>query len=890
MSDKLDLPTGTVTFMFTDIEGSTRHLAAMGEDFAPMLARHHDLMRSSIAANNGLVVGTEGDAFFAVFRDAPGALRAGVDAQRGLSAEPWPGGADIRVRMGMLSGNGVLGGDNYIGLDVHRAARIAAAANGGQLVISDSMRALVENDLPNGVDLRDLGEHKLKDLPRRERIFQVEIEELPVDFPPLRSLDARPNNLPVLISSFVGRDRETAQLVEALESARLLTLTGPGGTGKTRLAIRVASELLEQFEHGCWFVPLETFEEPDLVPPAIAEALNVTLPGDRPAIDVLAEWLADRQLLLVLDNFEQVAAAAPLVARMLAAAPRLTVLATSRTPLHVYGESEYPVPPLSTLSELRAAAASVEALTQYAAVQLFIERAVSARPSFAVTNDNAPALAEICIRLDGLPLAIELAAARIKLLSLEQILVRLADSLTLLASSASDLPARQRTLNGAIDWSFRLLTEAEQRLLARLSVFSGGMSLDAAAEIAADGLEVDAFDALASLADKSLLRSEELAADTRFVMLETIRQYAAAQLAADPPERRAILQRHATFFFALGVTAEHEIVGKDQSAWLDRLERDDDNLRTAFGAAPTIGMLDDALIAASSIWRFWQQRGRFAEGRAIFERLLEEPNSSPASRARALMGAGGIAYWQAEYQTMAAWYVEARELAERSGDHLLLADALFNESFVPMSAGDLASAAAIAERAHDLYAEQGDDLGAARSDGTIAMANFWQGDYVAAMHHVERAVAVFRARGDKLELADHLTNLAVGLALDGDWKEAIAALDESAAIFDEAGNELGVAIVMEGYASMSAWAGESERAARLFGFVDATKDRVGGSPPAFLIQSDQFRALAIEQLGEGEFARLAAEGARLSVARAMEIARMPLPDDTPPWPRLSTAS
>ncbi len=882
-----ELPVGTVTFLFTDIEGSTRLLTALGDEFGRVVDRHHAILRGSISDAGGVVVGTEGDAFFAVFANAPAAVRAALDAQRALLDEPWPGGEQVRVRMGMLTGDGLRGGDNYVGLDVHRAARIAAAAHGGQVVIGDTTRGLVERSLPEGVALRDLGEHRLKDLARPERILQLVADGLPTTFPPLRSLDARPNNLPALVSSFVGRARETREVIERLAAARLLTLTGPGGTGKTRLALNVAADLLDEYEHGCWFVPLEVYTEPELILPAIAAALGVGLPGDRPAVDVLGEWLAERKLLLVLDNFEQVTDAAPIVSQLLGAAPGLRVLATSRTPLHIYGESEYPVPPLAVLGELRdAASTSAEALSQYEAVQLFIERAVAAKPAFSVTNANAPAVAEICVRLDGLPLAIELAAARVKLLTPEQILARLTQSLSLLSSSASDLPERQRTLNGAIDWSYRLLSPAEQRFFARLAVFSGGISLAAAEEVAGADAALDVFDGLASLVDKSLARGLETADEPRFTLLETIRQYAGEMLAADGAERESTLRRHAEHFFALAQTSERELTGANQIEWLDRLEREDDNLRAAFESAPEIDLLDEALLAAGGVWRYYQQRGRLAEARSIFDRLLAVPGADSAARAKALTGAGGIAYWQTDYDATARWYSEARELFEAAGDKAGLADALFNEAFVPMVNGDFESAIGLAERARHVWAEIGDELGVARAAGVMGMAAYLHGDYTAAIPSLEDAITILRAQGELFDLADVLTNLAMGRAMQGDWNACLAALRESLTIFAEAGNQLGLAMVLDFCGMIATMTGAPDRAAQLFGFAHAAKTRIGGSAPTALVSVEGFPPLAAKELGQVEYDRLFKAGRSLGQAEAIELGLRPVAPGTPPMPSL----
>ena len=553
------LPVGIVTFLFTDIEGSTELVRVLGERYPTVLARHSELLRSAVSGQGGTEFGTEGDALFAVFVSPSAAVRAAVDAQRALTAERWPDDHPVRVRIGIHTGEGHLGGNDYVGIDVHRAARVASAGHGGQILISDTTRALVEQALPDGVSLEDLGTYRLKGLAVPERIHQVSVEGLPTAFPSLHSLELRPNNLPADMTSFIGRDRQIREISSRLAGTRLLTLTGPGGTGKTRLAIRVAEELIGEYREGTWFVPLEALRDPELVPPAIAATLGVTLPADRPAIDALETWVAERELLLVLDNCEQVTAAGPGIARLLAAGPGLRVLATSRIPLHVTGEQEYPVPPLMTLPD--GPGLTAEGLSQYEAVRLFIERAVAVKPEFEVTNANAPAVAQICARLDGLPLAIELAAARIKLLGPEQILTRLEQNLSLLSSAAQDLPERQRTLRGAVAWSHELLGPAEQTLFARMSIFRGGCTLESAESVCGgEGLDGDVFDGVASLVDKSLLRSEEAGSETRLAMLETIREYARERLeeAGDFP---ALARRHARLYFGWASDAERNLDG-----------------------------------------------------------------------------------------------------------------------------------------------------------------------------------------------------------------------------------------------------------------------------------------------------------------------------------------
>ena len=445
MATRAQLPTGTVTYLFTDIEGSTRLVHRLGDRFDQLLAVHNELIRAAIATSGGTEVSTEGDAFFAVFPTAPLAVAAAVDAQRALATEAWPEDAQIRVRMGLHTGEGRLGGDNYAGVDVHRAARIAGAGHGGQVLLSEATRALVANGLPAAVGIRDLGSHTLKDLPDPERIWQLEIEGLPADFPMIRTLDARPNNLPQPVSSLVGRTAELAQIVNLVRAERLVTLTGPGGTGKTRLVIAAAHELLAEFEDGAFFVALQDARDRQQIVAATGLALGVREKYDRDLEQGIKDFVRNRRLLLVLDNFEQVVSVGgPLIGELLGSSPGLHVLVTSRVVLRATGEHEYGVPPLELPDpgELQ----SPRALAEVEAIALFVERARAVAPSFSITEDNARAVTEICRRLDGLPLAIELAAARVKVLDPQAINDRLERRLPVLASAANDVPDRQRTL------------------------------------------------------------------------------------------------------------------------------------------------------------------------------------------------------------------------------------------------------------------------------------------------------------------------------------------------------------------------------------------------------------------------------------------------------------
>jgi predicted ATPase/class 3 adenylate cyclase len=505
-------PTGTVTFLFTDIEGSTK----LWEDNAPAmqaaLARHDELLRWAIEERGGYVFKTVGDAFCAAFPTAPDALETALESQQRLLEEQWSQmSGPLKVRMALHTGAAEERDGDYFGPAVNRVARLLSAGHGGQVLLSAASQEMVRDQLPAGAALIDLGERRLKDLFRPERVFQLIAPGLPPEFPPLKTLEARPNNLPLQPTPLVGREREVEEICKRLrsEEVRLLTLTGPGGVGKTRLALQAGADLLEDFGDGVFFVSLATITDPELVSSAIAGPLGVKESAQQSLMESLKSYLHHKHLLLVLDNFEQVLEGAPLVGELVGACPKLKVLTTSRTPLSLYGEHEYSVSPLALPDPHQPP--SVERLTQYEAVRLFIERAQAAKVGFSVRDENAPAIAEICHRLDGLPLAIELAAARIKLLPPEAMLARLGNRLKLLKGGARDLPERQRTLRGTLEWSYMLLDEGEKTLFGRLSVFAGGRTLEAIEAVCdAEGdLGVEVLDGVESLVNNSLLLRQE---------------------------------------------------------------------------------------------------------------------------------------------------------------------------------------------------------------------------------------------------------------------------------------------------------------------------------------------------------------------------------------------
>ena len=836
-----ELLTGTVTFLFTDIEGSTRLLQSHGEGWSAILSRHQELLRTAFAAETGVEVGTEGDSFFVTFPTAPGAVAAALSAQRALAAEPWPDGAEVRVRMGMHTGDASFGTEGYVGLHVHRASRIASVGHGGQVLLSDTTRTLVREALPDGVELRDLGVHRLKDLDRPERLWQLVVADLQSDFPPIASLDAVPNNLPTRLTTFLGRAREIGEISALLAESRLLTLTGPGGTGKTRLSLEVAGRSLGQFPGGVFFVELAPITEPELVPATVAQALGLPDRGGRSSVDLLIDHIGERRMLLVLDNFEQVTDAAPSVNALLVACPNLSVLTSSRSMLHVSGEQEYPVPPLGLPDP--AHLPPLTQLSQFEAVALFIERARAVKPDFDVTNDNAPAVAEICVRLDGLPLAIELAAARIRIFTPQSMLSRLENRLGLLAGGSRDLPERQQTLRGAIAWSHDMLDERDKALFASLSVFVGGAGLEAIEAVCRGDVAGDVLDTLESLVEKSLVRqSEGIGGEPRFGMLETIGEFAVEQAIARGG-REALRGRHAELFTAFAEELSGRVMASDKASSLDRLEQDHDNLRAAMAWAIETGAAGMAMRLGSALWRFWQMRGYLQEGLERLEQTLALPHSHehPERRADALSAAAGVAYWLGEGDHSRRLYEQEIDARRALGDQRGLAEALYGTSFTwsirgLLDEGNAERALACINEARELFRETGDDAGVGRCEWALANVAWGTGRQEDAKRHGLEALAVFEAIDDSFmtgwttytlglgELSEHSADPAATEHLD----EARRWLARALEIFAEAGDVSGFTLVLDAVAVVALREGDRERAARLSAAV-ANLERTSGT-------------------------------------------------------------
>ncbi|MDP9275955.1 MAG: hypothetical protein M3O99_10230 [Chloroflexota bacterium] len=835
MSVGRGLPAGTLTFLFTDIEGSTKLQNELGTDrYQDVLEVHTRILRDAFK-DGGFEVRVEGDALFVVFPVAAKAVRATAAAQRALAAATFPHGATVRVRMGMHTGEGrpasIDAGADYVGLDVNRAARVAAAGHGGQVLITQATATLARADLADGLSLRDLGEFRLKDLANPERIYQLVIGGVVSNFPPIRSLDQTPTFLPQQPSTFVGREREIAEGQRLLAGTRLMTLTGPGGTGKTRLSLRIAEESAHDFTDGTFFVPLAPITDPELVPSTIAHTLGVQVGGSEMPLTRVLDHVRGKRMLLVLDNFEQILSAAPIVGELLGASPVLKVITSSRAPLRISGEQEYPVPPLELPNPERLPA--LEVLAQSDAVRLFIERAKAVRPDFRVTAENAAAVAEIVYRLDGLPLAIELAAARVKVLTPQSMLPKLRQGLDMLASTARDLPERQRTLNGAIAWSWDLLGETERKLFSRVAVFVAGAMLP---QIEAVSEESEVLDVLSALVEQSLVRQSEVEGEPRFRMLVTIREYALGRL-AESGEAEEISRRHAAAYLALAEEARPHFGSDDQKRWLDELELEHDNMRAALEWTILRGHADEALRLVFALWRFWQRRGHLPEGAQWCERALALPaeNVSPLVRMRALEAAGGLVYWRAQFDRATDFYTKALEIAERLGDPREEANAAYNLAFaVGLPMKEVSRAVELLRGARDKWKRLGDRAGVARASwalgsqlqigprGTIDPATLEE-----ALASSEEALATQRTLGNRFDLAyaQHLNGCI--LYKLGRFEESRRVLLESLTLFLEDHDISGLVLIASDLAELSAAEGDDERRAVLTGIADTFARRSG---------------------------------------------------------------
>ena len=870
------LPSGTVTFMFTDMEGSTQLVQQLHDEYATLLADQRSLLRMAFEKWNGHEVDTQGDSFFVAFTRASDAVNAAVDAQRALAGYRGPQGVTVRVRTGLHTAESHFGATGYVGIDVHRAARICAAGHGGQVLVSQTTYDLLESSLPHGVGWRDLGEHRLKDLNRPQRLYQLEISDLPSDFPPLKSLDLFPNNLPIQLTSFIGRELEMAEIKDLLFKTRLLTLTGVGGSGKTRLAEQVGTELIEKFADGVWIAELAPLADPTFLVPAVSSAVGYREASGRPILDVLIEYLRPKKLLLLLDNCEHlIAQCAEFADRLLRACSQVRILATSREPLAITGETIYGVPSLSQPDVHHLP--PFESVLEYEAVRLFIERAMSVSPNFILTKDNAHAISKICYHLDGIPLALELAAARVRALSIEQIMTRLHDRFSLLTAGSRTALPRHQTLRALIDWSYGLLSEKERVLLRRLSVFTGDWSIDAAEKVCTDG-EIESsevLELLLQLVDKSLVAAEESNEKTRYRMLATIREYASEKM-AESGEFDTFSRHHAEFFLTLAEQAEPKLTSVDRALWLNRLEVEYDNIRGALQWIIRHEKAVPGLRLGGALWRFWEVRGHWTEGRNLLAAVLAIAGEygSSSARAKALQGTGVLAFYQRDYASAKNLFEESLALFRKSGDNRGTAWVLIYQGWMANDSGNFELALALLNDSLALFRKVGDKQGIAWSLCRLGLVAVFQGDYSTARPLIEESLAlsrevrdpvetgfslfmlsivelsqgdlssarvlgvesekINRSLGNRRNLAYSLQNLAVIEGFEGNVVKARSLLKESLTYFSELGDSWACLTALAWFAIVAEGALQPERAVRFGGAVAALHDKIGGVFPAGL--------------------------------------------------------
>jgi predicted ATPase/class 3 adenylate cyclase len=856
------LPVGTVTFLRTDVEGSMGLVRELGSSWDAVNATHMSVIRTAVDAHGGSVVRTEGDAMFAVFPEARAAVGAAIDAQRALAAHDWPNGSVLRVRMGLHSGEAYLAGDDYGGFEVNRAARIAAAGHGGQVLLSESTRALVADGLPAGVDIRDLGDHELRDVPRPERLYQLDVPGLTHDFPRLRTASPAVGDLPTRRTSFIGRESDLDAIAALLGSSRLVTLTGPGGIGKTSVALETARLVADRFPDGAWFVALADTGDPSTVGSVIARTIGLFDGPGRPAADALGPYLKDRSVLLVLDNFEHLLDAAGAVAGILDASADSRILVTSRAPLRIAGEQEYPLDALGD-----------------ACARLFVERARAVRPGWDPATERE-IVDEVCALVDRLPLGVELVAARVAHLPLRALRDRLAAHQPLPGSGPRDAPDRQRTLSSAIAWSHDLLPPASQRVLHDLAVFDGGFDLEQAESVVErpdDGAEV--LDHLVGLVEQSLIQRavpDASGEGVRFRLLETIRGYALEKLRAEGREDAA-RRRHAMAYLALAETAAPNLPGPNQPRWLDRLGADYPNLRAAIRWSIDAGEAELAQRFIAALWRFWQQDGRLVDGGELADAVLRIPGSDAPTRARmaAASAAGGIAYWHGRAKDSVAHYREELRIAELIGDIHGEADATWNLAFDRYISEDMPAVDELTERAHRLFEAVGDELGMTRvAWSAVTIASGTHPDPVSKAGLID-LLERFERLGDTWYACQTMMSLAWVEISAGDFPAAtrwfVKAFETSHALRDVTGTTIAIPLA----ALMAIEAHRPEDAARLMGASEHLCELYGVKAPLGLrelLRDSNPASISAVMLGKEHYAEAFAAGRQMTLDDAVALA------------------
>jgi len=933
------LPTGTVTFLFTDIEGSTKLWEEQTQIMQGALARHDALMRAAIEANEGIVFKTIGDAYCAAFSTAPQALAAALAAQLSLQSVKAEGekvegekaegekaegeeaennGLKLKVRMALHTGTAEQREGDYFGQPLNRAARLLAIGHGGQVLLTDVVQELVRDTLSPTAALRSLGEHRLRDMGRPEYIFQLLHSDLASEFAPLKSLDnlELPNNLPRQVTSFIGRDKEIEDVKSLLGRKRLLTLTGSGGCGKTRLALQVAAEVLEQFPQGVWLVELAALSDPDLVTQVVGNVLGVREEAGKPILQTLLTSLKDRKMLLVLDNCEHLlSACAPLCDALLRACADVRVIASSREGLGIAGETVYRIPSLS-MPDLKHTE-TIASVGLYDSVRLFIDRATAVSSDFMVTSANAPALASVCHRLDGIPLAIELAGARVRSLSVEEIDSKLDNRFRLLTGGSKTSLPRQQTLRALIDWSYTLLSEQEQTLLCRISVFTGGWTLEAVEQVCSgyDLDTLDVLDLLMALVDKSLVSYDDQRGQSRYRLLETVRQYASERL-LESAEGQTFRSRHRDYFVTLAQDIQPELSGSDQARGLEQLETEHDNLRQAFKMCEEdsdgVSMGLRLLAAMSS---FWIARDYLSEGRVRCQTFLErEENTEPTpERATALISAGNLAYCQGDLKGAKAHFEAALGVRERLGDRHGSAGALGSLGNVAHLQGEYTRARGLFEQALAISRELDIPAWEGVSLGCLGNLSSDMGDYAAARVYLEAALALNRRLGNRgheaislnslggvareeAKLTEALLYYEQGLAITlevgivhqerdirfnmagirgrlGETSAACALFCQSLEMQHEGADTRSLATKLEDIATFFVAQNYANAACRVWGAAAAIREEIGSPRP--VREQDDFEretAAARLTLGDEAFATAWAQGRALTMAQALTYA------------------
>ena len=908
-----DFPAGTVHLLFSDIGGSTQLVQHLGDNYVQVLEKHQRILRDSFAKWNGIEVSTHGDSFFAVFSRATDAISAALEAQHALANEKWTDSVRLQVRMGIHTGEPLLVNDDYVGVDVNRAARICAVAYPGQVLLSNATRIIAERHIPSNISFRDLGQYQLKDLNEPERLYQVVVADLQSDFPPLKSLELIPNNLPAQLTSFIGREREMEEIKQLLSHVRLITLTGAGGTGKTRLAIEVVKQIGDQYPDGAWLIDFVAVPESNLILEAIISTLGVREESTRPIAQTLIDYLRSKKLLLLFDNCEHLISACAQVAdTLLQACPELHILSTTREALGISGENQYYVPTL-TVPQMDAEF-SLETLKESEAVRVFLDRAAMVRPAFKLTKANALAIAQICRRLDGIPLAIELAAARVKGLNVEQIAARLDDRFNLLNTGNRTAMPRHQTLRATIDWSYNLLSEKERILLSRLSVFAGGWTVESATEVCLliQLEERDVLNLLLNLSDKSLVIAEEQESETRYRLLETIREYALEKL-AESGEERLVRNRHVDFFITLAEEAEQKYRTREQLLWFGAMEKERDNFRAALDYVIRARQPEVALHLISAAFWLWFFRGPWSEGDIWTEAALTQaPEQRTPALAKTLMAHGlfhfaqsnhaaaqsmlekslsiwrelndkwwcafvldflGVTISRQDRQTSSRYFEESLKLAEETNEKWILAFSLWNIGENELHLKNLPDAQRLLDQSLELSQTLGDRMlqnEALRALGEISEAGQ---EYSRAVDLYKESLAIVQELHDITNISVLYFNVGRALQLAGDNEKAASYFMDALLQSQRLGKKAGVLRALAGMGVVAAANGEAERAVYLLTSSQMLFAKLGLSFPsnqsAWLSHHLEF---AHAQLNAEQFPTMSTQAQSMTLNQAVSYA------------------